>query len=373
MNIGIVGFGKMGSEIFDLMHGVSSVDSIVVVSIEDIEQPAEKIVKNLDKSLRRKRITEEEYEKRKNSFRFTHEVSDLKDCDLVIECIFENMDAKKELFAAVSSVVSSSCILATNTSSLSIDGIFENVPERSRCTGMHFFYPVKFSEYVELNVTEQTSDKVTETLISLIREAGKKPVIFRGMYHIYLNQYISYCICAGIQLAEEKNCSILNGKTILSQLFPMHGLFGMADSIGLKLLTTKESNFSNGRIQPLIGYGCDVMTSWMDAGCSGAPGMLFDYLSENQNSDGSADPDEFIADMAAVVLNEAVYAANETEGGRELVAALESAVGLDAPMSDYYKKFGYDAIASRLSAFYKKTGMDGYVPAEKSLYEQFLG
>jgi len=366
LNTGIVGFGKMGSEIFDLLHGVSSVDSITVVSIEDTEQPKEKILKNLDKSLRRKRITEEEYEKRKNSFRFTHEVSDLKDCDLVIECIFENMDAKKELFASVSSAVKNSCILATNTSSLSIDGIFENVPERSRCTGMHFFYPVRFSEYVELNVTEQTSAEVISVLTDLVREAGKKPVVFRGQYHIYLNQYISYCISAGLMIAEKAGCGILNGKEVLSDMFPMHGLFGMADSIGLKLLTTKENNFSISRIQRVSDYGTEFMSGLMDSGCSGETGKLFEYLaSENKEYSCIADPSAFKADMAAFVINEAVSAADDSGCGKELISALESAVGLDRSVSDYYREYGYEKIAEIMSAY-------GESAADRDVFDRYL-
>lgn len=371
MNVGIVGFGKMGSEIFDLMMNTGSVSSVTVISNVDIEIPAQKVLKVLEKSLKRKRISEEEFERRKNSFRFSHDLRELENCDLVIECIFEDLQAKRSLFAEVSRITGDRCILATNTSSLSVADIFSDVSEKSMCTGMHFFYPVKLSEYVELNITESTSQKVTDTLSELIVSAGKTPVVFRGKYNIYFNQFISYCVSSALKVSEDRGYSITDGKNVLSQLFPLHGLFGIADSTGLGLLTANGDSFAAERIKPVIRCGTDIMKALMNEGCSGEPGALADFLVSNGRGKKISDADGFISDIAAVVLNEAVYAAGETGMGIKMISALESIIGMDDSMSVYYKKYGYEEICTRLSGL--NTDSDLFVPAEKSLYEEYLG
>ena len=99
MKIGIVGYGKMGKDIFSLFFDKLSDAQFVVLDTFGIEENTAAVLKTLGKSLKRRKLTEEQYEFKKDSFVFTDDTSALSGCDVVIEAVFENITAKKELFA----------------------------------------------------------------------------------------------------------------------------------------------------------------------------------------------------------------------------------------------------------------------------------
>ena len=132
MKIGIVGYGKMGKDIFSLFFDKLPDAQFVVIDLFGAEENTAALLKTLGKSLKRKKLTEEQYEYKKNSFVFTDDTSALSGCDVVIEAVFENMDAKKELFAKAAAAVSDDCLLLTNTSSLDIPTVFADIPNPER-------------------------------------------------------------------------------------------------------------------------------------------------------------------------------------------------------------------------------------------------
>ena len=147
MKIGIAGFGKMGKDIFSLLFGKLPDAEFTVITRSGAEEKAGDVMRSLGKRLKRKMLTGEQYEFKKDSFLFTDDISELKDCDAVIESICEDMEAKKEFFARTAQTVSDDCLLLTNTSSLDISSVFEDIPHRERCFGMHFFYPVRLTGF----------------------------------------------------------------------------------------------------------------------------------------------------------------------------------------------------------------------------------
>jgi len=208
MKIGILGYGKMGREIFHAFFDQTKHDlQIVVFCRHDTEAHAAKVQKELDKGLRRKKFSEEIYRKKQTAFSFTTELSQLSDCDMIIESIAEQMEVKQELFQKLDSIVSEHCILASNTSSLVLEELFCKISHTERCLGIHFFYPVKLTEFVELNVLESTSDSVIHTAVDMANLLGKRSVIFSGAYHMYLNQFLSVAVSHGIWLLEQSQIS----------------------------------------------------------------------------------------------------------------------------------------------------------------------
>ena len=195
MNIGIIGYGKMGKDIFSLFFDKLPDAVITVLEIADAEKNTAAVIKTLDKSLKRKKLSQEQYDFKKDSFRFTDDVNDMKDCDIIIEAIFEDIRAKQELFGKLAGIVSDKCLLLTNTSSLDISEVFSGIPNNERCFGLHFFYPVKLTGFVELNILPGTSEEAMDRAKALVTAGGKKPVVFSGKYHIYLNQILS-CMVA---------------------------------------------------------------------------------------------------------------------------------------------------------------------------------
>ncbi|WP_044974064.1 3-hydroxyacyl-CoA dehydrogenase NAD-binding domain-containing protein [Ruminococcus sp. HUN007] len=136
--IGILGYGKMGKEIFDLFHSKLPDSEFVVLLRHDISEETEKVEKNLSKSLRRKKITEEVFEKMSRNFLFTDDLSSFSDCTLIIETVAENLDIKKQLFAELDKKVNDQCVFATNTSSLTVSEIFSLCSSERKNNGHAF-------------------------------------------------------------------------------------------------------------------------------------------------------------------------------------------------------------------------------------------
>lgn len=106
-------------------------------------------------------------------------LEDLAECDLVVEAITENMEAKKGLFAALVGIVGEDAILASNTSYLDLDEIASSLANPARVAGLHFFNPANVMKLVEIVRGRKTAPDVVATLLSLCRKLGKVPVVAR--------------------------------------------------------------------------------------------------------------------------------------------------------------------------------------------------
>ena len=375
MKIGILGYGKMGREIFHAFFDQTKYDlQIVVFCRHDTEAHTAKVQKELDKGLRRKKFSEEIYRKKQTAFSFTTELSQLSDCDMIIESIAEQMEVKQELLQKLDSIVSEHCILASNTSSLVLEELFCKISHTERCLGIHFFYPVKLTEFVELNVLESTSDSVIHTAVDMANLLGKRSVIFSGAYHMYLNQFLSVAVSHGIWLLEQSQISFEQGTEIFSALFPMHGLFGLVDGIGLGLLQQSAQNFQLQRLHPLIAYSDHWIPLQIEKGCPTAPNTFLEYMKQIQPPSSYTEETAHAMQQSilSVLLNEAVSAMQETEYPDTVLDAVWDVVGLAEPASTLYEKYGYDQIQETLMKLYAKTGWSLYLPASQEAYDFYF-
>lgn len=373
MKIGIIGYGKMGKDIFScLSEKLNDVEFVIIVR-HNANDFADDIVKKLGKDIRRKKITQDQYDLKLKSFVFTDSFSLLSDCNMVIEAVSENLDLKRNIFSDVEKLVSHECILATNTSSLSIDKIFSDVLYKERCLGLHFFYPVKLSGFIEVNLLEYSGQTIKEHISIFAQSIGKSTVTFQKPYHFYLNQFILFCISKAFSLKEKYNLSVSNEIEILSEIFPIHGLLGMVDSIGLALLAQSESELPVKRISNDIEYAKSMMRKWLADGCSGEPLHWLDFMSEYEsnltfNDNFKAYKEQILLEITAAVLNEAVLAADDNQTNYSgIIFALSDVLGLAENMSYYYNLYGYDRISNTL----RSTELYNCI-ATKSLYNKYL-
>lgn len=365
--IGIAGYGKMGRDIFDSLHTKMPDTDFVILVRHDADSENEKISKNLAKALKRKKISEDNYEKLICNYLFTDDINNFSDCSLIIESISENMAAKQELFSKLDGITDENCVFTTNSSSLKICDIFSVCSDKRKTMGLHFFYPVKLSSYIELN------DCADASSAEYIAECtDKKIVSFEGKYCFYLNQFISFCISHAILLSKKYNAGILKCMDILSELFPLHSLFGMADSIGLGLLTSGNTEDNVARIKSVLDYGRSRMTEYMNQGCLPGTGMFLDFIREyeKENDNQEIEKDQFITDMISAMINEAVISASETD--RNLTDALFEAVGLSESFGDLYKKTGYEKISVSLNEIRNFSGIDSYSVVDEGIFREIL-
>jgi len=173
MNIGIIGSGTMGSGIAQV-----AATSACMVKLYDSNQDAlNKAKSNLERILNRLiekgRIEIEEKSRIQNNIQYVNSLKDLSDSDLTIEAIIENLDIKQKVFSELESYVSADCIIASNTSSLSIASIASSLQKPERCIGIHFFNPAPLMKLVEIIPAIQTSETVLEKSITTIKNWGK--------------------------------------------------------------------------------------------------------------------------------------------------------------------------------------------------------
>jgi 3-hydroxybutyryl-CoA dehydrogenase len=144
---------------------------------EDLGEAAkERIAHFLQRKVDKKKMEVDEREAALSRLSLTTDLRDLGACDLVIEAIVEELDAKLELFAELERIVSADAILATNTSALSVTEIASAVSTPGRVVGMHFFNPAPLMPLVEIVRAELSSDEAVETAFAVGERLGKRPI-----------------------------------------------------------------------------------------------------------------------------------------------------------------------------------------------------
>jgi 3-hydroxybutyryl-CoA dehydrogenase len=174
--VGVVGLGTMGAGIAQLCieAGVQTVGREVTSELG--ERARERIAHFLTRKVEKGQMAGEEHDAAVGRLQLTTELSDLAGCDLVIEAIVEELDAKRELFAALEDVVAPEAVLATNTSALSVTEIAAATNRPERVVGMHFFNPAPLLPLVEIVRTELASDEAYQTAYAFGERLGKTPI-----------------------------------------------------------------------------------------------------------------------------------------------------------------------------------------------------
>jgi 3-hydroxybutyryl-CoA dehydrogenase len=175
-SVGVVGLGTMGAGIAQVcvQAGVDTVGR--EVTRELAERGRATVERYLARGVEKERLTQEEMDAALGRLRLVTDLDELAECDLVIEAIVEQVEAKKELFAALEPIVSADAILATNTSALSVTEIAAAIERPERVVGMHFFNPAPVMPLVEVVRTQLTDPAVHEAAYEFAARIGKEPI-----------------------------------------------------------------------------------------------------------------------------------------------------------------------------------------------------
>jgi 3-hydroxybutyryl-CoA dehydrogenase len=174
--IGVVGLGAMGAGIAQLAieAGFETVGREMTSELG--EGAAGRIGHFLTRKVEKGQLDQAARDAAVARLSLTTDLAELADCDLVIEAIVEELDAKLELFAALERVVRADVVLATNTSALSVTEIAASTSSPERVVGMHFFNPAPLMPLVEIVRAELTGDDAYETAFTVAERLGKTPV-----------------------------------------------------------------------------------------------------------------------------------------------------------------------------------------------------
>lgn len=281
--VGVVGAGSMGSGIANL--AASSGFNVILRDVEErfLESGLSRINKFMSKSVEKGKITELEKAEIIARIRTTTEIEDLKDADIVIEAIIEDIDAKKSVFAELDRIVPEGTILATNTSSMSITEIANATNRPDRVAGMHFFNPAQLMKLVEVVRGFNTSDETVEELRGFSKSLRKEPVVVnKDTPGFIVNRIMIPQFIEAIKILEEGIASAedIDKAVTLGLNYPM-GPFTLQDyagvDIGYYVMEYMADEFDDTRFAPPM-----LMKQMMRAGRYGkkSGAGFYDYNKE---------------------------------------------------------------------------------------------
>ena len=203
--VGVVGAGLMGSEIA-LVFALAGKDVLLSdVSEDSLKRALDNLGKVLDKGAQRGFYPTEQKAPTLARIRTTTDLALYADRDLVIEAVFEDEKVKADTFRKLDAVCADACIIASNTSTISISGLAAHVKpaRRSRFLGTHFFSPVSRMKLVEVIPGLDTAPETVETAMAACKEAGKVPIRVKDVVGFAVNRILHAFMIEAVRLVEE--------------------------------------------------------------------------------------------------------------------------------------------------------------------------
>jgi len=201
--VGVVGCGLMGSGIAQVAANAGYQVIVREVTPQLVEKGLQSIDKNLQRLVDKGTLPQAEREQVRGRLRGTTSLEDLKDCDLVIEAIIEQLPAKRELWTALDKICPKPTIFASNTSSLSITEMATFTQRPGRFLGLHFFNPVPIMKLVEIIRTIATDPKVNEEVVAFAVRLGKTPVRTTDRTGFIVNRLLVPYLLDAVRALEE--------------------------------------------------------------------------------------------------------------------------------------------------------------------------
>ena len=201
--VGVVGCGLMGSGIAQVCAAAGFETVVREVAPEVVDKGLKSIEKNLARLVEKATITEAQKAEIRGRLKGTTAIEDLKDCDLVIEAIIEQLPAKRELFAKLDTLCGPATIFASNTSSLTITEISTATKRPERFVGLHFFNPVPVMKLVEVVRTIATDPAVYDEMVDFGAKVGKVPVRAHDSTGFIVNRLLVPYLLDAIRALEE--------------------------------------------------------------------------------------------------------------------------------------------------------------------------
>jgi len=232
--VGVVGCGLMGSGIAQVCAAAGFATVVREVSPELVDKGIKGIEKNLARLVEKGTITEEKRSETRGRLKGTTVIEDLKDCNLIVEAIIEQLPAKRELFGTLDRICGPETIFASNTSSLTITEIAASTKRPQRFVGLHFFNPVPVMKLVEVVRTIATDATVYEDVVAFGMKLGKTAVRAHDSTGFIVNRLLVPYLLDAIRALEEGVGSIedIDNSMKLGCGHPM-GPLTLLDFVGL--------------------------------------------------------------------------------------------------------------------------------------------
>ncbi|MBC8396117.1 MAG: 3-hydroxybutyryl-CoA dehydrogenase [Flavobacteriales bacterium] len=266
-NITVIGAGTMGNGIAHVFAQNNYSVSLVDVAQDSLDRAITTITKNLDRMVKKEKITEEDKTSTLNNITtLTSLEAGVKNADLVVEAATENVDLKLKIFKDMDKYAPEDAILSTNTSSISITKIAAVTSRPDKVIGMHFMNPVPVMKLVEIIRGYSTSDEVTNIIMETSKSLKKVPTEVNDYPGFVANKILMPMINEAIITLHEGTAGVEEIDTVmkLGMAHPM-GPLQLADFIGLDvclaILKVLQDGYGDSKYAP-----CPLLVNMVTAG-----------------------------------------------------------------------------------------------------------
>jgi len=374
--VGIIGAGAMGSGIAQVAatagHSVIVYDS----NAEALKKAEDRLVKILERLVEKQRLTPPEAVAIRSRIKWVDKLSQLSDSDLIIEAIIENLEIKKSVFTELETLVSNQCILASNTSSLSIAAISSACKNKSRVMGIHFFNPAPLMPLVEVIPAIGTDTGLLDKIVRLMKNWKKTPVIAKDTPGFIVNRIARPFYGEALRIYEERYSGLAEGEVGFATIdwamreiggFKM-GPFELMDYIGNDVnYAVTESVFTafyyDPRYKPSI-----IQRRYSEAGWLGRKSGrgYYNYSDPTEKPKAIEDKelgDKIVKRIVSMLINEAIDALYlGIASADDIETAMTKGVNYPKGLLAWGKEIGYDKVLKTMLDLHRMYFEDRYRP-----------
>jgi 3-hydroxybutyryl-CoA dehydrogenase len=365
VDIAVVGAGTMGAGIAEssALAGLSVV--MVDVREEALDLGRNTIAKDLDRRVRKGRLSEEERRASIGRVSATTSLESCADSPVVIEAVVEDMAVKTRVFGDLEGVVASEAVLATNTSSLSVAGIAAATEHPERVVGMHFFNPVPVMRLVEVVTGPSTDPSAVSQVEEMAERLGKTPIRVSDTPGFVVNRVARPFYLEALRLVEAGGKPGQIDAAIRGAGFRM-GPLQLADLIGNDVnLTVSESLFERYYYHPRFRPSY-LQRSMVEGGLLGKKSGrgFYDYSAEKTAEDNEIEPSEDVSlRVISCIVNEAFLALSEgVATAEDIDRAMKLGANYPKGPFEWVEEIGARSIVETLDSLRAANG-DAYLAA----------
>ena len=368
--IGIIGAGAMGSGIAQVAASAGHSVVLFDTNADALSLSKSKLANVMDRLVEKGRLTSEEAQEIQNRISYADHMEALSESGIIIEAIIENLDVKKGVFSSIESLVSKDCILASNTSSLSIASIASACERSERVLGIHFFNPAPLMPLVEIIPAIQTADEITDEARNIIDSWKKITVLAKDTPGFIVNRVARPFYGEAIRILEEGIAEVATIDWAMKEIggFRM-GPFELTDYIGhdvnyVVTETVFKAFFFDPRYKPSF-----TQKRLVEAGRLGRKSGqgFYDYSQGAVNPKPNTDEalgTEIVNRITAMLINEAIDALFlNIASAKDIDLAMTKGVNYPKGLLAWADEKGLDVVLTQLEELYKNYCEDRYRPS----------
>ena len=368
--VGIIGAGAMGSGIAQVAASAGHSVVLFDTNADALSLSKSKLANVMDRMVEKGRLTSEEAQEIQNRISYADHMESLSESGIIIEAIIENLHVKKGVFSSIESLVSKDCILASNTSSLSITSIASACERSERVLGIHFFNPAPLMPLVEIIPAIQTADEITDEARNIIDSWKKITVLAKDTPGFIVNRVARPFYGEAIRILEEGIADVATIDWAMKEIggFRM-GPFELTDYIGhdvnyVVTETVFKAFFFDPRYKPSF-----TQKRLVEAGRFGRKSGqgFYDY------SQGAVNPKpntnealgtKIVNRITAMLINEAIDALFlNIASAKDIDLAMTKGVNYPKGLLAWADEKGLDVVLTQLEELYKNYCEDRYRPS----------